>query len=56
VCDKQIGVEQFVGVFVGIWRGRIGEAEVDSLLVARNDGVDRRVMPSAETFEPSVSV
>jgi hypothetical protein len=51
VLDKQVCVEQFVGVFVGIWSGRVGEAEVDSVLVARDDGVDRRVIPSADTFE-----
>jgi len=51
VLDEQVCVEQFVRVFVGIWRGRIGEAEVDSMLVARDDGVDRRVIPGAETLE-----
>jgi hypothetical protein len=51
VLDEQVCVEQFVGVFVGMWRGRIGEAEVDSVLVAGDDGVDRRVIPRAETLE-----
>ena len=51
VFDQQVGVEQLVGVFVGIGRGRSGEAEMNSVLVARDDGIDRRVTPSAETFE-----
>ena len=51
VLDQEVGVEQLVRVFVGIWRRRIGEAEVDSVLVARDDGVDGRVMPRTDTFE-----
>jgi hypothetical protein len=51
VLDEQVGVEQLVGVFVGIGRVRLGEAEMNSVLVARDDGIDRRVIPSAETFE-----
>jgi hypothetical protein len=40
---------ELVGVFVGIGLGRVGEAEMDSVLVARDDSVDRRVIPSADT-------
>jgi hypothetical protein len=51
VLDQQIGVEQFVRVFVGIWRRRIGDTEVNSVLVPRDDGIDRRLLPGAETLE-----
>src|SRR5438874_6324729 len=51
VLNEQVGVEELVGVFVRIrWR-RFGAAEVNSVLVARDDGVDRRVLPGAETVE-----
>jgi hypothetical protein len=54
VLDEQVGVEQLVGVFVRIRGGRRGEAEMNSVLVARDDGVDRRVMPRAQTFKPKL--
>src|SRR5947209_10648010 len=37
VLNGEVGVEQLVGVFVGIRRGRLGAAEIDSVLVARDD-------------------
>ena len=51
VLDEQVGVEELVGVFVGIGLGRVGEAEMDSVLVTRDDSVDRRVVPGADTVE-----
>ena len=51
ILDEQVGVEELVGVFVWAWRRRFGAAEVDSVLIARHDGVDRWILPGAETFE-----
>jgi hypothetical protein len=34
-----------------MWGRRLGETEVDSLLVSGDDGIDRRIIPRAETFE-----
>ena len=51
VVYEQVCVEQLVGVFFGILRGRFGAAEVDSVPVPRDDGVDRRVLPGADTVE-----
>jgi hypothetical protein len=35
----------WIAVFLGIRRRRFGAAEVDSVLVAAEDSVDRRVLP-----------
>jgi hypothetical protein len=51
VLNGQVGVEQLVGVFVGIRRGRFGAAKVNSVLVARDDCIDWGVLPSADTVE-----
>jgi hypothetical protein len=51
VLNVQVGVEELVGVFVRIRRRRLGETKVHAVLVARDDGVDRRVIPSADTVE-----
>jgi hypothetical protein len=34
-----------------IGRGRLGAAEMNRVLVARNDGIDRRILPHALTLE-----
>ena len=51
IFDEQVGVEQFVRIFIGIGCGRLGAAEMNRVLVARNDGVDWRILPRAPTFE-----
>ena len=51
--DEHVRVEQFVPVFVRIGCGRLGAAEVNHLLVARHDCIDRRIMtrPSKLSLE-----
>ena len=51
VLDEQVGVEELVGVFYGIGLGWVGEAEMDPVLVARDNRVNRRVIRSADTVE-----
>src|SRR5215831_8728441 len=51
ILDEQVGVEEFVGVLVRIRCRWLSAAEVDSVVVARDDGVDGRVLPGAETVE-----
>ena len=51
IFDGYIGVEQFVGIFIGIGYGRLGTAEMNRVLVARNNGVDWRILPRAHAFE-----
>src|SRR5437899_7238586 len=51
IFDEQVRVEQFVPVFVRIGCGRLGAAEVNRLLVASHDGIDRRILPRPQTFE-----
>src|SRR6516164_3645470 len=51
ILDEYVGVEQFVRIFVGVGRRRFGKAEVNRTLVARNDGVNRRVVPRAQALE-----
>jgi hypothetical protein len=55
VFDEEVCVEQFVRVFVGIGCGRGGAAEMNHLLVARHDGVDRRILLSAQTREAKLA-
>src|SRR6266849_1150035 len=45
IFNEQVRVEQFVRVFVRVGGGRLGAAEMNHLLVARHDGVDRRILP-----------
>src|SRR6266478_2689077 len=51
IFHEEVRVEQFVRVFVRIGGGRGGAAEMNHLLVARHDGVDRRVLPRPQTCE-----
>jgi hypothetical protein len=51
IFDKYVCVEQFVRIFVRIGGGRLGAAEVNRVLVARHDGIDRRILPRPQTFE-----
>jgi len=51
ILDEYVRVEQFVRIFVGVGCRRFGKAEVNRALVARNDGVNRRVMPRAQALE-----
>src|SRR5438477_214402 len=51
IFNEQVRVEQFVPVFFRIGSGRLGAAEVNYLLVARHDGIDRRILPRPQTFE-----
>lgn len=39
----------------GLAVGGVGTAEVNRLLVARNDGVNRRILPRAQTLEAKLS-
>jgi hypothetical protein len=49
--DEHVGVEQFLRMLIGIGCGRFGTAEVNRLLVAHNDRVNRRVLPRSRTLE-----
>jgi hypothetical protein len=51
VFDGNIGVEQFVPVFIRVGCGRLSAAEVNRLLVAGHDRIDRRILPRPQTFE-----
>jgi hypothetical protein len=51
IFDEYIRVEQLVRIFVGVGCGRFGTAEMNRMLVAGNDGVNRRVLPRAQTLE-----
>jgi hypothetical protein len=51
IFDEHIGVEQFVRILVWIGCGRRGAAEMNRVLVARNDGVLRRILPRTQTLE-----
>ncbi len=42
-------------VFVRIGGGRLGATEMNQLLVARHDGVDRRVLPRPQTCEAKLA-
>ncbi len=55
IFDEYVGVEQFVRILIGIGFGRFGTPEVNRLLVARNDGVNRRILPRAQTLEAKLS-
>src|SRR5271169_3393808 len=50
IFDEYVRVEQFVRILVGIGCGKFGTSEVNRLLVARNDGVNRWVLPRAQTL------
>ena len=56
IFDEYVRVEQFVRILVGIGCWRFGTAEVNRLLVARNDGVNRWVLLRAQTLEAKLSV
>jgi hypothetical protein len=47
----EICVEQFVIIFVRIGCGRRCAAEVNRVLVAGHNGIDRRILPRPQTFE-----
>jgi hypothetical protein len=51
IFDVKVGVEQFVRILIGIGCWRLGAAEMNRVLVAFNDGVYRRMLPRAQTFE-----
>ena len=50
IFDEQVRVEQFLLVFVRIGCGRQGAPEVNRLLVARHDCINRRVLPRPHTL------
>src|SRR5262249_31420139 len=43
--------EQFIRILVRVGSGRFGTAEVNRVLVAGHDSVNRRVLPRAQTLE-----
>jgi hypothetical protein len=47
----EVCVEQFVIIFVGIGCGRRCAAEVNCMLVAGHNGIDRRILPRPQTLE-----
>src|SRR5215472_3212343 len=51
ILDEKVRVQQLIRVFVRISRRRVGTAEVDRVLIARNDSVNRWVLPCTQTFE-----
>ena len=55
IFDEYVRVEQFIRIFVGVAWERFGTAEVNRLLAARNDGVNRWVLPPAQTLEAKLS-
>src|SRR5262245_48626597 len=52
ILYEQVCGKQFVRVFARIRRRRFGATEVDSLVITRDDGVNRRILPRAETVKP----
>ncbi len=55
IFNEEVRVEQFVRVFVRIGCGRLGATEMNHLLVARHDGVDRRILPRPQTCEAKLA-
>src|SRR5260370_658073 len=55
IFNEEVRVEQFVRVFVRIGGGRLGATEMNHLLVARHDGVDRRILPRHQTCEAKLA-
>src|SRR6266853_3492666 len=55
IFNEEVGVEQFVRVFVRIGGGRLGATEMNHLLVARHDGVDRRILPRPQACEAKLA-
>src|SRR5258705_1502559 len=55
VFHEEVGVEQFVRVFIRIGGGRGGAAEMNHLLVARHDGVDWLILPRPQTCEAKLA-
>ncbi len=55
ILNDEVGVEQFVRVFVRIGSGRLGAAEMNHPLVARHDGVNRRILPRPQTCETKLA-
>jgi len=55
IFNEQVRVEQFVRVFVRIGCGRRGATEMNHLLVARHDGIDRRILPRPQTCEAKLA-
>ena len=51
VFDMEVRVQQFVFILVGIGCRRLGAAEVNGMLIARNDRVDRRILPRSQALE-----
>jgi len=51
IFDEEVGVQQFVVIFIWIGSGRVGAAEVNRMLVARDYGVGWRILPCPQTLE-----
>jgi len=51
IFDEYVGVKQFFRIFVGVGCGGSSTAEMNRMLVALNDGINRRVLPRAQTLE-----
>ena len=51
IFDGEICIEQFLRIFVRIGCGRLGAAKVNRVLIARYDGVNRRILPRSQTLE-----
>jgi hypothetical protein len=51
IFDMEIRIEQFIVLFIGIGRGWRCAAEVNGVLVAGHNGINRRVLPCSQTFE-----
>ena len=56
VLDEQVGVEELFGEFVGIGLRRVGEAEMDSVIVARDDRVTGGSFQVLTQSKPSLSL
>jgi hypothetical protein len=56
IFHMEVSIKQFVPVFIGIGCGQHSAAEVDRVLVAGHDGVDRRILPCPQTFEAKLVV
>src|SRR6059058_551984 len=55
IFNEQVGIEQFVRVFVRVGGGWRGAAKMNHLVVARHDGVDRGILPRAQTGEAQLA-
>jgi hypothetical protein len=56
IFDEDVRVEQFLGILFRIRRRWRSPAEVNHLLIPRDGGINRRVLPGAHTFKTELQL